>query len=203
MALRIRRSTVAAGAFLLAVVGLLAGTLWYSPSTSTSPAADALAGIDFSSDQAANYAASQLGQKLLTDLPPLAGYASLEIVSYGIEVDFVGPPSEAVRAVIAKDESQYQGKPIPVRYRSVRHSYLQLQAVVRQIEVDVEANYWQRQGIQLSSWGIGLDSKTGRYNNTVQISLDHYTKAYRDALIARYGSELITVIPQDEPISSG
>ena len=197
MSLRKRWSAVAAVAFLLAVAIAVAGTLRYSHSTSTSPAADALAGIDFSTDQAANYAASQLGQKLLTDLPPLAGYASLEIVSYGIEVDVVGPPSAAMQAAVARDDVQYQGTLIPVRYRSVRHTYLQLQAVMRQITADVEAHYWQRQGIQLSSWGVGLDSRTGRYIDAVQITLQHYTKAYRNALITRYSSELVTVMPWD------
>src|SRR6185437_11852732 len=134
MPFRTARTTVGAVAFLLAVAGGLGATLWYSHAHSISSSAaigpagaGPATGVDFSQDQAANYEASQLGQKLLADLPPLAGYAGLQIVRYGIEVDVVGAPSEAIRAVVARDGTQYQGKPIPVRYRSVRHTQQELQ----------------------------------------------------------------------------
>jgi hypothetical protein len=168
---------------------LIGGTLWYSHSTSTVATAGSATGVDFSSDQAANYDASQLGQKLLADLPPLAGFAGLQIVRYGIEVDVVGAPSDAIRAVVARDDTQYQGSSIPVRYRTVRHSQQDLQALVDRVEADQA--HWQQQGIELSSWGIDIDS------NTVQISLAHDTKAYQDALLARYGSDWVTVVPHD------
>jgi hypothetical protein len=202
MPLRIRRGAFGAAVFLLAVTGSIGGTLWYSQhSRSTDSAAASTSavvgaagaapatGIDFSQDQAANYEASQLGQRLLADLPPLAGYAGLQIVRYGIEVDVVGAPSEAIRAAVARDGTQYQGKPIPVRYRSVRHTQQELQAVADRLEAD--QGYWQQQGIELTSWGVEIQS------NTVQVTMAHYTKAFRDALLDRYGSSLVSVVPKD------
>jgi hypothetical protein len=193
MPLRIRRGAFGAAVFLLAVTGSIGGTLWYSHSGSSSAASSSVAGsatgVNFATDQAANYEAAQLGQKLLADLPALDGYAGLRIVRYGIEVDVVGAPSDAIRAAVARDDTQYQGKPIPIRYRSVRNSQQQLQAVADRLEADLGS--WSQQGIELTSWGIDIDS------NTVQVSLAHYTKAYRDALLAHYGRDMVSVVPHD------
>lgn len=182
--------------FLLAVTGLISGTLWYSHSGPTgTPAGAVRTGVDFSQDPAANGAASDLGQKLLAVLPSLAGYAGMQIVQYGIEVDVVGPPSAAIQAVVARDGAQYQGKPIPVRYRSVRHTEQELQAVEDRIEAD--QRYWQQRGIDLTASGIDINS------NTVQISMAHYTKANRDALLARYGGGWVSVVPHDVVTENG
>jgi hypothetical protein len=147
-----------------------------------------ISGPDFARDGNANFAAAQLGMKLLADLPPLPGYAGLQIVSYGIEVDVVGQPSAPVKTVVARDAQQYQGKPIPVRYRSVRYSERELDSVKAMLAADQAA--LAGQGIQLTTWGIDLAS------NTVQVGLYHYTTAYRDALRARYGDR-ISVTPYD------
>jgi hypothetical protein len=196
MPLRIRRGAFGAAVFLLAVTGSVGATLWYlrsgSPSTAGSvgsSVAGSATGVNFATDQAANYEAGQLGQKLLADLPALDGYAGLQIVRYGIEVDVVGAPSDAIQAAVARDDSQYQGKPIPIRYRSVRNSQQRLQAVADRLGADQGA--WRQQGIELTSWGIDINS------NTVQVSLAHYTKDYRDVLLARYGSDLLSVVPHD------
>src|SRR6185312_32195 len=106
MPFRTARTTVGAVAFLLAVAGGLGATLWYSHAHSTSSSAAAgSTGVDFSNDPDANGAASDLAQKLLTDVQPLAGYAGLQIVRYGIEVDVVGAPSEAIQATVARDDT--------------------------------------------------------------------------------------------------
>ncbi len=143
--------------------------------------------VDFSRDQAANYAAAQ--GPLSAHLEAFPNYAGDEIVSSGILVNLVGPPSAAIRAVVARDDPQYQGKPVPVRYRSVRHTLRELQALVGRIGADEP--HWRSQGLELSSWGWDVGT------NLVRITLVHYTKAYRNALLARYGSDWVAVYPHD------
>lgn len=145
-------------------------------------------GPDFGTDNDANYAAAQMGMKLETDVQSLPGYAGLQIVSYGIELDVVGPPTAAIRAAVARDTQSYQGNVIPVRYRSVRYSDKELEALKDQIFADMDG--WQKQGIELTTWGIDISS------NTVEVGLYHYTTAYRAALIARYGDR-VTVTSYD------
>jgi hypothetical protein len=193
MPLRIRRGAFGAAVFLLAVSGSVGGTLWYSQdsrsthSAGTSAVVGAFPGVDFQQGEA-NYATSQ-GQ-IWTDLQLLPSYAGLQILRSGIEVDLVGPPTDAIRAMVAREGPRYQGKPIPFSYRSVRHSERQLQVIDDRIEADL--GYWQQQGIQLTNFGIDLDS------NTVQFTLAHYSKANRDALLARYGgSDWVSVLPHD------
>lgn len=190
MAFLVRRTIGIAGAVLLltAVTAGLYATLSHAKSTSASQAGHPglPGGVDFSQEGDANLAAA--GGPLSTHLEAFASYAGNQIVSYGIEVDLVGPPTDAIRAVVLRDDPQYQGKPVPVRYRSVRHSWRELQALTDRIAAD-EAD-WQKQGIQLSSWGPEINS------NTVRISLEHYTKAYRDALIGHYGN-VVSVDPHD------
>ena len=197
MPFRIRRGTFGAAVFLLAVIGLISGTLWYSRSShsthSVAPAAAAhAAGVDFSQQGDANLAAAQ--GNLWSDLPKFASYAGAQIVSYGIEVDLVGAPTAAILAVVARDDPQYQGKPVPVRYRAVRYSQQQLQALLDRVEADDKE--LRQQGIELNTWGIDINSNTG------QVSMTHYTKAYQDVLLARYGSEL-SVVPHDVETSNG
>lgn len=156
-----------------------------------SPAAE-YQGVDFSQDEAANYEAAQLGMRLGRYLPSLPGYAGLQIVRPGIQVDVVGEATPEMRAVVARHALRYQGKEIPVSYRSVRYSEKELQAVAKQVSADQDD--LAKRGIELSSWGIDLDS------NTVQIKLAHYSDAYRDALIERYGDR-VTVYPHDSGVS--
>jgi hypothetical protein len=190
MSLRARWPVAAAVAFLLAVTGVVGGTLWHSHSTGSSAAAGSSTGVDFANDQAANYAAAQ--GNLSNDLERFDTYALAQIVSSGIEVDLVGPPTAAIRAVVAQDDPQYQGKPIPVSYRSVRHTRRELQALVDRISGDRDS--LKQQGIELTSWGWGA-------SNVVEISLVHYTKAYQDVLLDRYGSDWVSVVPHD--VSTG
>jgi hypothetical protein len=200
MPFRIRRGTFGAAVFLLAVSGLIGGgTLWYSTHsqpTGSGANADpaAVAGVssfldvNFSQDEAANYAAAQ--GRIWIDLPQFDSYAGAQIVRSGIEVDLVGPPTDAILAMVAREDPQYQGKPIPVSYRSVRHSQRQLQPIADRIEAD--QGYWQPRGSDLSS--VGFDPNS----DTVQVTMVHYTKANRDALLARYGgSEWVSVVPHD------
>ncbi len=195
MPFRIRRGTFSAAVFLLAVIGLISGTLWYSRSShSTHPVSSvAAADVDFSQQGDANLSAAQ--GDLWTDLPKFGSYAGAQIVSYGIEVDLVGAPTDAIRALVAREGPQYQGKPVPVRYRAVRHSQQQLQAVADRVEAD--DGYLRQQGIELNTWGIDIDS------NTVQVSMAHYTKAYQDVLLARYGSDWLSVVPHDLVTENG
>ncbi|HEV2887634.1 MAG TPA: hypothetical protein VGX49_12030 [Jatrophihabitans sp.] len=146
------------------------------------------AGIDFSQDEAANYSAAQLGMRLMAHLPRIPEYAGLRIVPYGVEVDVVGEPSARMRAAVARDAVMYQGSEIPVRFRSVRYTEKELQAVVDRVTADMKE--LDKVGIRLSSCGI--DIKT----NKVMIELAHYTDAYRTVLLARYGDR-VTVYPHD------
>jgi hypothetical protein len=197
MPLRIRRGAFGAAVLLLAVIGATGATLWYSEhaqttgagvaDTSAAAGVNTFPGVDFSRDQDANYAAAQ--GHIWIDLQQFDSYAGAQIVSTGIEVDLVGPPTEAIRAVVARDDPQYQGKPISVRYRSVHHSQRQLQEISDRIEADL--GYWRQQQIDLTSWGIDINS------NTVQISMAHYTKAHQDALLVHYGSDWVSVVPRD------
>jgi hypothetical protein len=158
------------------------------------PAAAEYRGVDFSRDQEANYAASQLGQRLHRFLPGLPGYAGLQIVRTGIQVDVVGSPTPQMRAVVAKHALRHQGSEIPVSFRSVRYSEKELQAVHNRISADQDD--WAKRGLELSSWGIDLDT------NTVEIRLVHYTKDYGTVLLERYGDR-VTVYPHDFEVSIG
>jgi hypothetical protein len=180
---------VGSAVFLLVVAGAVYTTLARSHSVSRS-VAGSVAGVDFAHDQDANLAAAQ--GNLFADLEQFDSYAVAQIVSSGIEVDLVGPPTAAIRAVVARDDPQYRGKPIPISYRSVRHTRRELQALVDRIVTD--ADYWRQLGIRLTSWGYGA-------NNLVEISLAHYTKASGDALVARYGHDWVTVNPRDVTIT--
>ncbi|MEO6502849.1 MAG: hypothetical protein ABIQ09_13165 [Jatrophihabitantaceae bacterium] len=189
MAFRTRRSAIIAclAAFLAAAT--VTGCAEERP-----PAAE-YRGVDFSQDEAANGAASQLGQRLLTsDLPSLSGYAGLQILRPGIQVDVVGDPTPEMRAVVARHALRYQGSEIPVTFRSVRYSEKELRAVASRISADQDG--WAKRGIQLSSWGIDITS------NTVEIMLVHYTKAYGTVLLERYGDR-VTVYPHDYEVTTG
>lgn len=192
MALQVRRSAGIAGAlvFLVAVAGTVYATLSHSSPLSVIDARHP-AGIDFSQDLDANLAAGNLSGQLALDMSRQPGYAGYRIVRYGIEVDVVGKPTAAERAIVVRDTPQYRGKDIPIRFRSVRHPLRELQALTERISADEP--HWREQGIRLSTWGPDIIS------NTVQISMEHYTKAYRDALIGYYGNE-VSVDPHDVAI---
>ncbi|MBV9822208.1 MAG: hypothetical protein JO144_08190 [Actinobacteria bacterium] len=196
-----RCPALAAGAVLLVAVGSsgCAGRAATSSPSGGSPRASAATslgpgGVDFSRDQDANYAASQLGQALLARLPRLPGYAGLRIVSYGIEVDTVGSPNPRLSALATTTAHRYRyrGNEIEVRYRLVRYTERDLQAVGDRLVAD--RNTLAGQGIELSMWGIDLPT------DTVRIGLLRYTDAYRDVLLARYGDR-VTVTPHDETMS--
>jgi hypothetical protein len=70
----------------------------------------------------------------------------------------------------------------------VRHTERELQAMLDRVEAD--QGYWKQQGIDPTSWVIDLNS------NTVQVWLSHYAKAYRDAMVAHYGSDWVSVTPE-------
>jgi hypothetical protein len=180
------RSAISVAVVLLLTVGLTSCA--QQPAQSPAEPRAHPAGPDFSRDDAANFAAAQLAQKLLAELPSLPGYAGLRIVSYGIEVDVVGKPSAAMHAVVDRDTQQYQGNVIPVRYRKARYTERELKALQDQITAD--RNEWLTQGIELTTWGVDVPS------NTVQIGLATYTPGYRIALHARYGDR-ISVTPYD------
>lgn len=152
-------------------------------------------GVDYSTDEAANYQAAQLAMRLERVLPPFPGYAGLQIVAYGIEIDVVGDPPAAVRAAIARYGMRYQGREIPVRFRAVRNSRAQLQAVTGRIGSDRDG--WVDKGIEPTTWGIDLDT------NTVEIRLAHYQAGYAAALIGRYGERFVSVYPHDYVVVAG
>jgi hypothetical protein len=176
------------GRQLTAIIACLAVVLSAAGCAGVGPSSAEAGGIDFSRDQAANGAAAELGAKLGADLPRFSSYAGLQIVRYGIEVDNVGTPSAEMRAAVDRDAQRYQGSEIPVRFRSVRYSEKELQAVMDRLTADVRS--WAQRGIEFSSWGIDIVS------NTVEIKLAHYSDAYRAALTARYGDR-VTVYPHD------
>lgn len=183
MPFRIRRGTFGAALFLLAVSGTLGGAGWYARSTGAGPA-----GADPSRDKA--YAVMQ--GHIWVDLSQFASFADVQVVHSGLEVDLVGQPTDAIRAVVARDNPRYHGKPVPISYRVVRHTYQQLQVMSDRVRADLA--YWGLRGIDLVS--LGFDVKT----NTVQVSLSHYSDAYRDAMLARYGgSDWVSVVPHDVP----
>jgi len=180
MAFGKRRAAVIAATTVLLTAGIGYAQLRHSAAQAR--------GVDFSQDEAANYAASQLAQRLLTDLPGSPGYAGVRIVSYGIEVSDVGSPTPEMRALVDRDSRRYQGNEIPVRFRSVRYSEKELQAVVNQLRADWDE--WKEAGLHLSSYGIDVGA------DKVMIDLLHYTDGARDKLLARYGDR-VAVTPHD------
>jgi hypothetical protein len=191
MALLVRRSVGIGGlVFLVAVAGTVYATLSHSNPVTVIGARQP-AGIDFSQDQEANLAAGNSSGQLALDMSVQPGYAGYRIVPYGIEVDVVGKPTAAERAIVVRDAPQYRGKDIPIRFRSVRYSEKELQALTQRISDDF--GYWQQQGIRLTGWGPEIVS------NTVQIDLAHYTPGYRDALRARYGDRVSVVTHDVQP----
>lgn len=186
MAIPARRSVISTAVVLVLSAGLTGCAQRQAvQATAKQPASS---GPDFSWDLDANFAATQMAQGLLRDLPPMPGYAGLRIVSYGIEVDVVGEPSAAIRAAVDRYTQRYQGNVIPVRYRKVRYTEKDLKALSDRISADRDE--WARQGIELTTWGMAVSS------NTVEIGLYTYTPDYRAALVARYGDR-ISVTPYD------
>ncbi len=157
---------------------------------SRSPAAESH-GVDFSQDTEANFAAAQLGMRLMTHLPRIPGYAGLQIVSSGVEVSVVGEPSARMRAAVARYALKHQGRDIPVHFRSVRNSEEQLTVLANL--VGEEREVWAKRGIELTSWGTDMDT------NTVEIRLARYSEAARAALIEWYGDR-VTVDPHDHVV---
>ena len=193
MAFRIRRSTIIAClAAFLAAITVTGCAEERPPAAEERPPAAEYQGVDFSQDEAANYEAAQLGMRLGRYLPSLPGYAGLQIVRSGIQVDVVGEATPEMRAAVARHGMRYQGKEIPVTFRSVRYSEKELQAVAKQVSADQED--LAERGIELSSWGIDLDT------NKVEITLVRYTKAYGKVLLQRYGDR-VTVYPHDYKIT--
>jgi hypothetical protein len=188
MAIRGQSQALAIGLVVLA--GAACGS-----SGQSRPVAAHATGVDFATDEAANGQAAQLAMRLERVLPPFPGYAGMHIVTYGIEIDVVGAPPAAARAAIARYGMQYQGRQIPVRFRAVRNSQAQLQAVTSRIGSDRDG--WVSQGIEPTTWGIDLDT------NTVEIRLAHYQAAYAAALIGRYGDRFVSVYPHDFVVSGG
>ena len=194
MAFGLRRliGVFGAAVLLAAVGGGVYVTLRHSAAASRASSASqascaAPAGaIDFWRDQAANLAAGNAIGRLPEELFRQPGYAEIQVVPCGIEIDVVGKPT-AVELAIVRDVPQYQGKAIPVRFRSVRYSQQELKAVTMRLEADRAELL--KQGIELSSWGINAHDR-------VEVSLAHYRPAYRAVLLARYGDR-ITVDPYD------
>lgn len=186
MAFGVRRSIGVFGAALLlaAVGGGVYATLRHSTAAARAGSATR---IDYWKDQEANLAAGNASQPLAADLWQEPNYAEIQIVPAGIEVDLVGKPTAAERAIAVRDTRQYRGQDIPIRFRSVRYSQRELKAVTMTIEADRAE--LAKQGIELSTWGINAHDR-------VEVSLVHYTPAYRAVLRARYGDR-ITVDPYD------
>ncbi|HEU5269703.1 MAG TPA: hypothetical protein VFU36_07250 [Jatrophihabitans sp.] len=186
MALRLGRPiAIGAAALLLAAVG--GGVLATLRHPMAAPRAGSATRIDYSNDQEANLAAGNASQPLTADLWQEPNYAETQIVSSGIEVDLVGKPTAAERAIAVRDTRQYRGQDIPIRFRSVRYSQRELKAVTMTLEADRAE--LAKQGIELSTWGINAHDR-------VEVSLAHYKPAYRAVLLARYGDR-ITVDPYD------
>jgi hypothetical protein len=162
-----------------------------SVAASTGHGARTEVGPDFATSEPANQAASDMAQRLETDLSPMPTYAGLQIVRSGIEVDLVGRPPQSVLAAVAADTSSYLGRPIPVSYRSVTRTERELNAIGDRVTADL--SWWDGQGIHLSAWGIDLDS------NTMQLSLVTYSKAAAKQLTAHYGDG-VSVYPADRVV---
>lgn len=158
MAFRARRSAAIAGTTVLlatVAVSLYATLSHTSPLTLIGTGHQARpAGIDFSQDLDANLAAGNSIGPLIDAMSGEPGYAGMRIVRYGYEIDLVGKPTEAERAAAARAAPRYQGKVIPYRFRSVRYSEKELQAVTSRIDADLDD--LAKQGIHPSTYGIDL-----------------------------------------------
>ncbi len=135
--------------------------------------------VDFYTDPQANFAASLMGQRLLTDLPRSPLYAGLQITPSGLEVQTVGVAGSDLVALVQLDQLTYLSQPIPVSFRTVSRSEQTLNALIDLIWSD--RNALTESGIQLTSWGI--DETT----NTVEVMLANYSDTREKALHARYG----------------
>ncbi|MFL6161159.1 MAG: hypothetical protein ACJ74U_02930 [Jatrophihabitantaceae bacterium] len=193
MAFGVRRllGVLSAAVLLTAVAGSVYATLLRPATGQESPGSRASCAtpagpIDFWQDQAANLAAGNAIGRFPDELFRQPGYAEIQVVPCGIEINVVGKPT-AVELAIARDAPQYQGRDIPVRFRSVRYSERDLKATMRMIEAD--AADWSKRGIQLSFVGINAHDR-------VEISLAHYKPVYRTVLRLRYGDRIV-VHPQD------
>lgn len=174
------RKFVAVGA---AALGLCATVLVPVAPTRASP----IDPVDFYSDPQANFAASLMGQRLLTDLPRFASYAGLQIIPSGLEVQTVGAVGSDLAALIQLDQLSYLSEPIPITFRTVSRSEQTMDALISLIWSDRTA--LTESGIQLTSWGI--DETT----NTVEVMLASYSAAREKVLHARYG-DAVSVYPQ-------
>ncbi len=145
---------------------------------------------NFYDDESANFAASQMGQRLLAELPEWDSYAGLQIVRQGIQIDTVGAPPGAMRAAAAAGAGSFGGEKIPIIYRSVARSERSLKALGARVMA--ARSSWLRSGINISSWKIDLAS------NTVEVSLARYSTQAARRLTDAYGRG-VTIRAGDEP----
>ncbi len=139
----------------------------------------------------ANFAASQVGQQLMTQLDQVAGYAGLQIVSGGVEVDSAGSSAAEAVSAIAGTSRTLSGVTVPIVIRQVANSQADLQQLVSQVGND--RSMWSGQGMDITAWGVDVPS------NSVMVMLAQYTTQARDALLAHYGNR-ITVDPRDDVV---
>lgn len=147
---------------------------------------------DFSANVHANFAASQVGQRLMTQLAQVSGYAGLQVVSGGVEVDTAGASAAAAASVIAKTNRTFGDVAVPVVVRHVANSQADLQQLASQLDKDRAT--WSAQGVELTAWGVDVPS------NSVRVMLAKYSTQYRDLLLAQYGNR-VTVDPQDDQVA--
>ncbi len=174
--------------FLFGVIALACafGLQLFQPA-SAAPAAT----IDFSTNDDANFAASQVAQQLLTELDGVVGYAGLQIVPGGIEVDSAGLSVAAAAAAISGTSRAFGGVAVPIVARQVLNSQADLQQLGSQLGDD--RSMWARQSVDITAWGVDVPS------NSVRVMLASYKTQYRDALFAYYGNR-ITVDPRDDAV---
>lgn len=180
--MKISRSGMTCG---LGALALGLGMTLLAPVTSTS--ASPVGSVDFFNDPQANLAASQMGQRLLADLPRLPSYAGLRIVTSGLEVQTVGAAGSDLLSLVQLDRLDYGGQPIPITFRVVSRSEQSLNALMDRMWTDREE--LTKSDIQLTSWGI--DEAT----NTVEVMLASYSATRDKVLHDRYG-DAITVDPR-------
>jgi hypothetical protein len=139
--------------------------------------------IDFVNDYDANIVASALEGTLQTALIQKPAFAGAQVIQSGIEIDLAAAkPSSDVKSVVDRNRTIFDGAPIPIKYRAVHNSLLQLQALTKRVSAD--RSYWTAQGVTLRAFGPDLTT------NTVLVAVAHYQPAVKAQFAKRYGSAI-------------
>jgi hypothetical protein len=165
-------------------------------------------GPDYATDQAANFAAAAVSDRLqpvLSDVVLHPHFAGIQITPAGLEISLSGAATAAEQALAQDSAVQTaafaawkvpagQGQ-VPVVFRPVPNSWATLNSLTGTLNADAAS--WAAKGVQLSSWGPDVSS------NSVVVHLESYSDAAAAALTSKYGSAISVAKDSQDAVGAG